>query len=58
MLFLVSIWTGKLSIALLFKRLAKESNRSRVSWVLTALVSILSTASTLSVALRPHVSQP
>lgn len=58
MLFLVSIWTGKLSIVLLFKRLAKESNKSRVSWVLTALVSILSTVSTLSVALRPHVSQP
>jgi hypothetical protein len=57
-LFLVSIWTGKLSIALLFKRLAKESNKSRLGCVLTALVSVFSIVSLLSVALRAHVSRP
>jgi hypothetical protein len=57
-LFLVSIWTGKLSIALLFKRLAKESNKSRLGWVLKALVFVFSIVSILSVAFRPHVSRP
>jgi hypothetical protein len=57
-LFLVSIWTGKLSIALLFNRLAKESNKSRFGWVLTGLVSLFGIVSVLSVALRSHISQP
>jgi hypothetical protein len=49
---------GKLSIALLFNRLAKESNKSRLGWVLTILVSIFSLVTIISVALRSHVSQP
>jgi hypothetical protein len=49
---------GKLSIALLFNRLAKESNKSRLGWVLTALASGFSIVSILIVALRSHVSQP
>lgn len=58
MLFILSIWTGRLSIAFLYNRLAKESNKSRLGRVLTALVLTFGVVSLISVAVRPHVSRP
>lgn len=57
-IFLFSIWSGKLSVSLLFARLAKESNKVRIGSGLTMLISVFSIISIFSVALRSNVSQP
>ncbi|KAM0719561.1 hypothetical protein Q7P37_003691 [Cladosporium fusiforme] len=57
-LFVLSLWTGKISIAFLFTRLAKESNKSRLGWALTALTSVFGIISLFATAIRQNASQP
>lgn len=49
---------GKISVSFLFSRLAKESNKSRLGWILTGLISVLGFVSLLAVAIRPNAAQP
>lgn len=58
LMFVLSLWTGKVSIAFLFTRLAKESNKSRLGWALTAVTSVFSIVSLFIIAIRPNASQP
>lgn len=57
-LFLLSLWTGKLSVSFLFHRLAADSNKSLLGWGLTGLVSIFGVVSIFIVALRADISEP
>jgi hypothetical protein len=58
LLFLLSTWTGKLSISFLFIRLAQESNKTRLGWALVALTSTFGIISLISVAIRPDTIHP
>jgi hypothetical protein len=58
LIYLLSTWTGKLSVSFLFTRLAQESNKSRLGWALSALISTFGIISFISVAIRPNTAQP
>jgi hypothetical protein len=58
LLFLISTWTGKLSVSFLFTRLAQESNKSRLGWALSVLISTFGLISFISVAVRPDTVEP
>jgi hypothetical protein len=58
LIYLFSTWTGKLSVSFLFTRLAQESNKTRLGWSLSGLVSTFSVISFISVAARPDTAQP
>jgi len=58
LIFLLSTWTGKLSVSFLFTRLAQESNKSRLGWALSALISTFGIISFISVAIRQNTAQP
>lgn len=57
-LFLLALWTGKLSVSFLFHRLALDSNKSKLGWSLTGLVSTCAVVSILIVAIRQNPSRP
>lgn len=57
-LFLFSLWTGKLSVCFLFHRLANDSNKSKLGWSLTGLASVCAIVSIFVVAIRQDASQP
>ena len=58
LIFILSTWIGKLSVSFLFTRLAQESNKTRLGWASSALVSIFSIISLISVAVRPDTTSP
>ncbi|KAL1590036.1 hypothetical protein WHR41_01444 [Cladosporium halotolerans] len=57
-LFLLSLWSSKISVSFLFTRLAKETSKSRIGWILTAFISAIGVISILSVSIRPNIAQP
>jgi len=58
LIFLLSTWTGKLSVSFLFTRLAQESNKTRLGWALSALILVFGVISFISVAIRPDTKHP
>jgi hypothetical protein len=58
LLFLLSTWTSKISVSFLFARLAQESNKSRLGWALSVLISTFGLISFISVAIRPDTARP
>lgn len=57
-LFLLSIWMGKLSVSFLFHRLAADSNKAKIGWALTGLSAVFGIISIFVIALRQDISQP
>ncbi|KAK4554438.1 hypothetical protein LTR86_008646 [Recurvomyces mirabilis] len=58
LIFVLSLWIGKISVALLFVRLANSSKKTRPGWVLTGLTAVFGFISFLLIAIRPPTSHP
>ncbi|KAK3680174.1 hypothetical protein LTR78_000551 [Recurvomyces mirabilis] len=58
LIFVLSLWIGKISVALLFVRLANSSKKTRPGWILTGLTVVFGFISFLLIAIRPPTSHP